>query len=100
MTPEDLSRLLTTQPFQPLVRAFQALSYEICADSSLEMGFEKVALYGDAFWYRHAARQLPNGKWTSKLGHDVDIEHDLPEDLAEGVYGGVVHFMRRLIAPP
>ena len=31
------------------------------------------------------------------MGHDVDIEHDAPEDVAEGVYGTIVHFMRRPI---
>lgn len=40
---------------------------------------------------------MPDGKWTSKLGHDVDIEHDTPEDLAEGIYGTVMHYMRRPI---
>ena len=43
----------------------------------------------------HAARQLPNGKWTSKLGKAEDVEHESPEDVAGGVYGEVVQFMRR-----
>ena len=42
-----------------------------------------------------AARQLADGYWTSKLGHDEDIEHDMPEDLAGGIYGAVVLFMSR-----
>jgi len=79
-----------------LEQAFKALGYETCADGSLEPGFEKVALYGDDAFYTHAARQLPGGKWSSKLGHAEDIEHDAPEDVAGGVYGQVVLFMKRL----
>lgn len=78
-----------------LERAFQALGYEPCPDESPERGFEKVAVYGFGFLYTHVARQLPNGKWTSKLGKAEDIEHDSPEDVAGGVYGEVVQYMRR-----
>jgi hypothetical protein len=46
--------------------------------------------------YTHAARQLPDGQWTSKLGKYVDIEHSAPEDVAGGVYGEVMQFMKRL----
>jgi hypothetical protein len=46
-------------------------------------------------FYTHAARQLPDGTWTSKLGKDVDIEHDYPDDVAGGVYGEVVVLMQR-----
>jgi hypothetical protein len=65
-------------------------------NASLEPGFEKVALYAFNFLaYTHAARQIPNGKWTSKLGKMQDIEHDTPEDVAEGVYGEVARIMKR-----
>ena len=60
----------------------------------MEPGFEKVALHGDIFFYSHAARQLPDGKWTSKLGKDQDIEHDTPFDVAGGLYGEVVQIMK------
>jgi hypothetical protein len=78
-----------------LEQAFRALGYETCAHDRLEAGFEKVALYGDRLFYTHAARQLPSGKWTSKLGRSEDIEHDSPADVAGGVYGSVAQFMRR-----
>jgi hypothetical protein len=78
--------------------AFRSLGYEPCPDGAVEPGFEKVALYAAGQFYTHAARQLPSGKWTSKLGRIEDIEHDSPEDLAGGVYGDVAIFMRRPIA--
>ena len=82
-----------------LIIAFQARGYEPCADGELEVGFDKVALYGDATFYTHAARQLPDGKWTSKLGPAEDIEHDSPEAVAGGVYGEIAQFMRRPTLP-
>ena len=66
--------------------------------TALEQGFEKVALYGTALEYSHAARQLPSGKWSSKLGKDVDIEHDTPNDVAGGVYGEVMQIMKRPVS--
>jgi hypothetical protein len=75
--------------------AFKTLGFEPCDDDRPESGFEKVALYGNNFLYTHAARQLPDGKWTSKLGKAEDIEHDTPDVVAGGIYGEVVEIMRR-----
>jgi hypothetical protein len=68
-----------------LEAAFLALGFEDCPGDSLEPGFEKVALFGSAMFYTHAARQLPDGKWTSKLGRSEDIEHDSPSDVGRCV---------------
>ena len=80
-----------------LEQAFVAIGFEDCADGALEAGFEKVALYGSSLFYTHSARQLASGKWTSKLGRSEDIEHDTPDDVAGGLYGEVVQFMRRSV---
>ncbi len=81
---------------------FKTLGYESCENGLLEKGKEKVAIYGDSLIYTHAARQLQSGAWTSKLGAGEDIEHHSPYDVADGVYGAVVGFMRRpvAVAPP
>lgn len=81
-----------------LTRMFESLGYVPCESSQLEPGFEKVALYAAGMFYTHAARQLPNGHWTSKLGKAEDIEHDAPDGLAGGLYGEVVQIMRRLVS--
>jgi hypothetical protein len=84
-----------------LEQAFLHLGYQRCADGSSEDRFEKVALYGSESMYAHAARQLPNGRWTSKLGSGEDIEHDAPANVGGGLYGEVVQFMKRhLVKPP
>jgi hypothetical protein len=80
-----------------LILAFKELGYEECENGELEQGFEKLALYGFGMMYTHAARQLLDGKWTSKLGQLEDITHDSPEVITGGDYGEVVQFMKRPI---
>lgn len=80
-----------------LVAAFAELGFEECSDGELENGVEKVALYGSGLMYTHAARQRPDGQWTSKLGQLEDISHATPEVIAGSDYGEVVQFMKRNI---
>ena len=76
---------------------YGALEFEECANSQLEAGFEKVALYAtDRGTVTHAARQLKNGLWTSKLGPNHDVEHTI-EALEGGLYGRAIKFLRRAI---
>ena len=79
-----------------LEHAMMSLGYANCGlDTSLEPGFTKVAIYGWGSTYTHAARQLPNGKWTSKLGKGEDIEHDSPDDVTGGLYGELAEIMKK-----
>lgn len=78
-----------------LEAAFKSLGFEACDGAESDPGFEKVAIYGNNLFYTHAARQLPTGKWTSKLGKLEDIEHETPDVVAGGVYGEVVGIMRQ-----
>src|SRR5262245_45282194 len=68
------------------IAAFKSLNYESCATADLEPGREKIALFAQGDVPTHAARQLPSGSWTSKLGPSVDIEHNTPEDVGGGTY--------------
>jgi hypothetical protein len=84
----------TTECF---IEAFQSLGYfghESC-DSSLEAGFEKIAVYSLRGVPTHAAKQLPDGRWKSKLGAWEDIEHNTPKAVEEYLYGKAVVFMKR-----
>ena len=80
---------------------FAALGFTACDDAVLVVGVERVALFaGSDGLPTHASRQLPNGRWTSKIGFLEDIEHDL-YDLEGSEYGAVVRIMRRPVpAPP
>lgn len=83
-------------PFvENLVAMFAEMGYETCDSACLEDGFDKVAIYKKAGLWKHASRQLPNGRWTSKLGRDEDIEHATPDDLSGDLYGAVHCIMRK-----
>src|SRR5437016_6126236 len=72
--PPGVPREETLEAFR---QAFATLGYMVCDDDRFEAGYEKVALFALAGAPKHAARQLPNGRWTSKLGEWEDIEHAL-----------------------
>jgi hypothetical protein len=90
--PRGCPRVETIDAF---VAAFRTIHYEPCADASLEQGYEKVALYAIKRRPKHAARQLPNGNWVSKLGLQHDIEHNSLDCLNGRDYGDVVRVLRR-----
>jgi hypothetical protein len=83
----DLSALLTS---------FESLGFIRCKGTEIEPEVERIALFvdldGDVI---HAARQLPDGRWTSKLGEWEDIEHDDLAALEGGDYGRVAAVMKR-----
>jgi hypothetical protein len=77
------------------VLAFQSVGYAPCElDGTLRQGYEKIAIYAVSGQVKHAARQLPNGDWTSKLGKGVDLEHEL-HAIDGDFYGFPVQFMIR-----
>jgi hypothetical protein len=90
--PEGSPREETLEAFSA---AFAVLGYVVCEGPEPESGFEKVAFFADAHGVpTHAARQVPGGRWTSKLGELEDIEHAL-HDLSGLAYGSVVLVMKR-----
>jgi hypothetical protein len=89
--PENVPRIVALEAF---FAAFALLGYERCDDGHLERGFEKVAFYALDGKPTHAARQLPDGLWTSKLGPNVDVNHTL-HALEGPAYGQPVGFIKR-----
>jgi hypothetical protein len=90
--PPNVPREFTLAAFEV---AFRTRGFESCTSPELEAGYEKVALYVDANGTpKHAARQLPSGEWTSKLGSSIDIAHTLP-GLEGTAYGQVTVYFRR-----
>ena len=90
--PSGVPRIETLDAF---CQAFATLGYAACSDDALEPGFVKVALFADDLHVpKHAARQLPTGRWTSKLGTLEDIEHAL-HDLAGRESDSVAVIMKR-----
>ncbi|HKE01236.1 MAG TPA: hypothetical protein VKE69_09520 [Planctomycetota bacterium] len=90
--PNTAPRAATVEAFQ---KAFASLAYTVCESSELEAGIEKVAIFASPLGVpTHAARQLENGRWTSKMGREIDIEHLLLALEGPG-YGRVVRLMQR-----
>ena len=94
--PAVVPRVETIEAFRD---AFATLGYVPCDDDQQEPGYEKVALFALGGVPKHASRQLPNGRWVSKLGLSEDIEHAL-HDLTGTEYGDVVFVMKRPLSPP
>ena len=91
--PPSIPRENTMQRF---VEAFGTLGYEPCSDPELEPDVEKVAVYADEDGSpTHAARQLPIGSWTSKLGREEDIEHHDLAGIEGEKYGHVAQLLKR-----
>ena len=96
-----IANVSNESPLDSVVELFRAAGYESCGDGSLEGGYEKVAIYAKNGEPTHAARQLDDGRWTSKLGKYEDIDHDSLEALRGdgfGEYGQEAVFMARPLA--
>jgi len=81
---------------------YGTLGYVVCQDGTLEDGYEKIVIYAkgsSSLEPTHAARQLANGRWTSKLGQLEDIEHDSPVVVEGPSYGKAVLYMKRKRLP-
>jgi hypothetical protein len=81
-------------------QAYGTLGYKPCFSCELEYGVEKIAIYAirDADGTEtptHAAIQLTNGRWSSKLGDFEDISHVKPEDVTGPLYGHKIYYLSR-----
>ena len=96
--PADIDR---DAGIETLKAVFARAGFVECDQEDLQERIEKLALYGEGAEFTHVARQLPSGRWTSKLGEDCDIEHELdalvspPGRSNVWRYGRVVAFMER-----
>jgi hypothetical protein len=87
---------------EAFISAFASVGYTEWSNENgrLEKGFEKIAIYVDNTGeVTHAARQLPNGRWASKLGRWKDVEHATVELVEGACYGKVVKYLRRRRRP-
>lgn len=95
--PRNVPREVTLNAF---VQAYATLGYRLCLSGALEVGVQKLALYGKGAMGSempmHAALQLNDGTWTSKLGTCEDVTHDAAEDAEGPEYGRVICYFSRL----
>ena len=88
------------QEIGTLMQLFASEGFSLCDDDAPEPGYQKIALYAFVGQFAHVARQLEDGRWTSKLGNREVITHPLLSSLAESFYGNVHCIMRRPSATP
>ena len=73
--PDDIPR---EEKLSAFILLFESFGYTVCESEDFEEGYEKVAIFVDQFNKpTHAALQVSNDRWSSKLGPSIDIEHDL-----------------------
>ena len=92
--PETAPRDYTLDAY---IAAFQSRGFGVCNDGSLEAGIEKIAIYTLQGAPKHAARQLPNGNWTSKMGRFEDIQHFELSSIGGPFYGEASVYMARKV---
>jgi hypothetical protein len=91
--PDGVPMVETVDAF---IQAFRTRNFELCNNGDVDPQYEKIAIYADNLGNpKHAAKQLPSGKWSSKLGISWDISHDAYQGVEGKIYGIVVQFMRR-----
>ena len=91
--PKGVLRSVAVAAFED---AFRTLGYARSADGALKDGYEKVAIYVDPVGKpTHMARQLGDGRWTSKLGDQQDIEHGTPQGVEGAKYGTASIYLER-----
>lgn len=88
-------RITREETLDAFIEAFRSLGYEPCGHGRPERRCEKIAIFvSKAGSPTHAARQLTSGRWASKMGKSVDIEHHLLA-LRGDEYGEVGQYMKR-----
>jgi hypothetical protein len=90
--PQGVPRVYTEAAY---IQAYESVGFKRCGDAALETGVEKIALYTYNGQPTHAARQLPDGTWTSKLGPFEDIKHVDLACLEGPLYGEPTVYMMR-----
>lgn len=90
--PENAPHAETVAAF---VAAYSSVGYASCKDGTYEAGFEKIAIFINSKGVvKHAARQLDDKYWTSKMGGNEDIRHEL-KAVAGSKYGHPKAFLKR-----
>jgi hypothetical protein len=81
---------------EQFIRAFATEGYSVCKSPRFENGYEKVAIFLDDIGEpTHAARLLPSGAWTSKMGSLEDIEHSTLAAVEGRKYGKAKVFLKK-----
>ena len=84
-----------TPTLEAVIGALATAGYVQCDGPDAEPGTEKAAIYAKGETVTHVARQLPGGRWSSKLGRSYTVSHATPVGVEGEVYGTVRAYLRR-----
>jgi hypothetical protein len=91
--PPDIDRKETVAAF---IEFYRLCGFEPCSNASTEPGYEKVVIYELDGAVAHAALQLEDGHWTSKIGDLADIMHINLQAGGGGLNGNPVQAVKRV----
>jgi len=78
------------------VEFFKYHGFKVSPKGEFETDKEKIVIFSNEGWFTHVAKLVKSGRWTSKLGDEMDCEHDLL--AVEGpLYGSPDTYMERAI---
>lgn len=80
---------------ETFISAMELEGFRRCPSDDTDTNCTRIALYSKDGDCTHASRQLPNGRWTSKLGFWHDIQHSNPEALEGEIYGSIYCYMKK-----
>lgn len=92
-----------------LVKAFEAVGFELCNGDKYEEGYEKIVIYClrpfiipqfgicEPIAWTHAAKVLTENTYHSKMGDKFDIYHSSGNIFVGSSYGEIYTYMRRSI---
>lgn len=91
--PSEIPRKYSVEAYRA---AYESIGYNEISKENLESGYQKVTIFSKAGIPTHASRQLESGYWTSKIGRNVDIEHNL-QGVCGDSYGNVEIILKKPI---
>lgn len=91
--PDDI---IFEESLEAFIQFYNKHDYKLSDNGQYKDGFIKIAIFTKDDVPTHAARQISENNWTSKLGDHIDVKHSL-ESLENGFYGDVAVFMEKRV---
>lgn len=85
------------ESLEAFIELYKTFGYEICDNGDFEDGHIKIAIFTNNNVPKHAARQINENEWTSKLGDSFDVRHTL-KSMEGGTYGNVAQYMKKKVS--
>ena len=85
--PEGIPGRPNDKSYATYIGLFESYGFRAADNELVEPGYTKIAIYVKDDEFRHVARQTADGRWSSKIGKQEDIIHELRALESGGPYG-------------